>query len=97
MRLLPRVAKRYLDRVEVPPDGLEHNFGRRRVYWLENSIFKTPHFAVDQSRRRRVKSLEQLISASRAAVARKTRAIGRELLRTVMTLLLETGAALSVI
>ena len=65
MRLLPRVAKRYLDRVEVPPDGLEHNFGRRRVYWLENSIFKGPHFAVDQSRRRRVKSLEQFISASR--------------------------------
>src|SRR6516225_5868268 len=65
MRLLPRVAKRYLDRVEVPPDGLEHNFGRRRVYWLENSIFKAPHFAVDQSRRRRVKSLEQFISASR--------------------------------
>src|SRR5262249_39814522 len=32
MCLLPRVAKRHLDRVEVPPDGLEHNFGRRRVY-----------------------------------------------------------------
>src|SRR6516225_8791223 len=63
--MLPRVAKRHLDRVEVPPDGLEHNFGRRRVYWLENSIFKAPHFAVDQSRRRRVKSLEQFISASR--------------------------------
>src|SRR5262249_53099614 len=61
----PGVAKRHLDRVEVPPDGLEHNFGRRRVYWLENSIFKAPHFAVDQSRRRRVKSLEQFISASR--------------------------------
>src|SRR5215469_13747159 len=33
--------------------------------WLENSIFKASHFAVDQSRRRRVKSLEQFISASR--------------------------------
>jgi len=65
MWLMPRVAKRHLDRVEVPPDGLEHNFRRRRVYWLENSIFKAPHFAVDQSRRRRVKSLEQFISASR--------------------------------
>ena len=36
------VANRYLDRVEVPPDGLEHNFGRQRVYWLEDSIFKAP-------------------------------------------------------
>jgi hypothetical protein len=29
------LAKRHLDRAEVPPDGLEHNFGRRRVYWLD--------------------------------------------------------------
>jgi hypothetical protein len=65
MWLLPRVAKRHLDRVEVPPDGLEHNFGRRCVNWLENSIFKAPHLTVDQSRRRGVKSLEQFISASR--------------------------------
>ena len=65
IRLLPRVAKRQLDRVEVPPDGLEHNFGRRRVYWFENSIFKAPHLTVDQNRRRGVKSLEQFISASR--------------------------------
>jgi hypothetical protein len=39
VRLLPRVAKRHLDRIEVPPDGLEHNFRRRRVHWFENSIF----------------------------------------------------------
>src|SRR5262245_15602880 len=71
MCLLPRAAKRHLDRVEVPPDGLEHNFGRRRVYWLENSIFKASHFAVDQSRRRRVKSLEQFISASRRSALRQ--------------------------
>jgi hypothetical protein len=42
MCLLPRVAKRHLDRVEVPPDGLEHNFGCQRVYWLEDSIFEHP-------------------------------------------------------
>jgi hypothetical protein len=42
MRLLPRVAKRHLDRVEVPPDRLEYNFGRRRVCGLEDSIFKAP-------------------------------------------------------
>src|SRR3974390_262546 len=64
MGLLPRVAKRHLDCVEVPPDGLEHNFGRQRIYWLEDSIFKAPHLTVDQSRRRGVKSLEQFISAS---------------------------------
>src|SRR6516225_2356527 len=63
--MLPRLAKCHLDRVEVPPDGLEHNFGRRHVYWLENPIIKAPLFAVDQSCRRRAKSLEQLISASR--------------------------------
>jgi hypothetical protein len=39
--------------------------GRQRVYWLEDSIFEAPHLTVDQSRRRGVKSLEQLISASR--------------------------------
>jgi hypothetical protein len=49
------VANRYLDRVEVPPDGLEHNFGRQRVYWLKDSIFKASHLTVDQSRRRGVK------------------------------------------
>jgi len=65
MWLLPRVAKRHLDCVEVPPDGLEHNFGCQRVYWLENSIFKAPYLTVDQSRRWGVKSLEQFISASR--------------------------------
>jgi len=53
------------DRVKVPPNGLEHNFERGRVYWLENSIFKAPQFAVDQSCRRGVKFLEQFISASR--------------------------------
>src|SRR5262245_39815563 len=58
MRLLPRVAKRHLDCVEVLPDRLEHNFGRRCVYWLGNSIFKAPHLTVDQSRRRGVKPLE---------------------------------------
>src|SRR5215469_5846311 len=64
MWLLPRVAKRHLDRVEVPPGRLEYNFRRRRVYGLEDSIFKAPHLTVDQSRRRGVKSLEQFISAS---------------------------------
>src|SRR5262249_8788752 len=47
-----------------PPDGLEHNFERRRVHWLENSIFKTSLLTVDQSRRRGVKFSEQFISAS---------------------------------
>jgi hypothetical protein len=63
--MLPRVAKRLLDSVEIPPDGLEHNFERRRVHWFENSIFKTPLLTVDQSRRRGVKFSEQFISASR--------------------------------
>jgi len=49
--LLPPVAKRLLDSVEIPPDGLEHNFDRRRVDWFENSIFKTSLLTVDQSRR----------------------------------------------
>ena len=62
-RQLPRVAKRHLDRVEVPPDRLEYNFRRRRVYGLEDSIFKAPHLTVDQSRRRGVKSFEQFIPA----------------------------------
>jgi hypothetical protein len=63
--LLPRVAKRRLDRVEVPPDGLEHNFLRRRVCWLENSISKAPRLTVDQSRGRGVKPSEQFIPAPR--------------------------------
>jgi hypothetical protein len=71
--MLPGVAKRHLDRIEVLPDGLEHNFGRRRVYWLENSIFKAPHLTVDQSRGRGVKSLEQFISASGRAVPKSSR------------------------
>src|SRR5215475_7889079 len=64
MKPLSSVAKRHRNCPAVPPDGLEHNFGRQRVYWLEDSIFKAPHLTVDQSRRRGVKSLEQFISVS---------------------------------
>src|SRR5215471_10250369 len=63
--ILPPVAKRLLDSVEIPPDGLEHNFERRRVHWFENAIFETSLLTVDQSRRRGVEFLEQFISASR--------------------------------
>src|SRR5262249_32537735 len=91
MRLLPRVAKRHLDRVEVPPDGLEHNFGRRRVYWLENSIFKASHLTVDQSCRRGVKFLEQFISAARRSSCPKDPRNWSRAIKTVTTLLLDAG------
>src|SRR3974377_1430442 len=71
MLLLPRVAKRPLDRVEVPPDRLKYNFGRRRVCGLEDSIFKAPHLTVDQSHRRGVKSFEQFTPASRRSSCSK--------------------------
>jgi len=53
---------------------------------LEDSISKASHLTVDQSRRREVKLWSSSSRHPAAAVARKTRAIGRELFRTVMAL-----------
>jgi hypothetical protein len=83
--LLPPIAKRLLDGMEIPPDGLEHEFERRRVHWFENAIFETSLLAVDQGRGRGAEFSEQFISASGRGSCPKTRAIGRALLRTVMT------------
>jgi hypothetical protein len=62
--LLPPIAKRLLDGMEIPPDGLEHEFERRRVHWFENAIFETSLLAVDQGRGRGAEFSEQFISAS---------------------------------
>ena len=68
---------------------LNTTFGRQRVYWLEDSIFKAPHLTVDQSCRRGVKSLEQFISAiSAQQLPERPAQLVRELLRIVIAILM---------
>jgi hypothetical protein len=77
-----------------PPESFwpaSHDFRRRCVCWLENSIFKTPRLSVDQSGRRGVKFLEQFTSAFRGSSRSKDPRNWSRATTTVMTLLLDAG------